>query len=412
MANQTIAAGQTLSLTQPLSNGSNLDFLNPGTASGVLILADSAAYSAFSISTSTVGGTLVATAGIGGSIVNFMPGAYPGILGDQVTVQVLGSLFSNLDIAANAAAENAAFANQITFAAESGIQYLIQPGGTVTPTPGANFTLDANTQLVVYQIAQSLFGAGALNASHATLNLAFAERPNPNSNNPYIDGVFTTEAAVNPCFAAGTRILTPAGEVPVEALVPGDRIIGGDGEEPAIVWIGRREIEFARHPRPETVRPVVFEAGALADGVPARPLALSPDHGLLLDGVLVPAKELINWTSIRQETSTERVTYYHLELPRHGVIFAEAVAAESFLDTGHRGVFDNAVSSAAVLPDEMQRRREAESCAPLCTGGPALAAIRRRIAARQVGIRLAGHTQRGNPAIGSRAMIQTSQSKA
>ena len=117
-------------------------------------------------------------------------------------------------------------------------------------------------------------------------------------------------------------------------------------------------------------------------------LRLSPDHALYLDGVLVPAKALINRANIRQDHAARRVTYYHLELPRHGVIFAEAAPVESFLDTGHRGVFDNTDEPVIALPDAMQARREAESCAPLCTSGPVLEAIRQRIASRQVGISL------------------------
>ena len=128
---------------------------------------------------------------------------------------------------------------------------------------------------------------------------------------------------------------------------------------------------------------------ALADGVPARRLAVSPDHGVFLDGVLVPAKELLNWTTIRQDHTATQVAYYHLELARHDIIFAEGAPVESYLDTGHRGVFDNAGNALIAHPAVMQQRREAEGCAPLCLGGPLLADIRHRIACRQAGIRLA-----------------------
>ena len=103
----------------------------------------------------------------------------------------------------------------------------------------------------------------------------------------------------------------------------------------------------------------------------------------------MPAKELLNATTIRQDTAAARVVYYHVELARHDVIFAEGAPVETYLDTGHRGIFDNAEERVVALPAVMQRRREAEGCAPLCLGGPVLAEIRRKIAARQVGIRLA-----------------------
>jgi hypothetical protein len=84
------------------------------------------------------------------------------------------------------------------------------------------------------------------------------------------------------------------------------------------------------------------------------------------------------------------VSYVHIELARHDVIFAEGVPAETFLDTGHRGVFDNDASQVVAHPVVMQQRRDAGSCAPLCLGGAGLEAIRQRLAARQTGVRLAG----------------------
>ncbi|MGO9816813.1 MAG: Hint domain-containing protein [Acidocella sp.] len=380
MATYSIASGGTLTITRPLTVGTNIDFLNNAGDNGVLIFTNGA----MGVNTATVNGTLSTSAYFGGTVLNVQPGSY-GIGGDQVTLQVVKSLFSELDVASTAAADNADFANIATLAAQSGDVILIADG-TVAPGPAAPFTLNANEQQIIDEMAVGLFGTAA---NSATLVLSFADiRQNPNSNHPFVDGVFTTETPVNPCFAAGTRILTPRGEVAVEELSVGDLVITREGEEQPVIWIGRREIELAAQLRPEAARPVIIEAGALGEGMPARELRLSPDHALYLDGVLVPAKALINWANIRQDHAARRVTYYHLELPRHGVIFAEAAPVESFLDTGHRGVFDNADVAVIALPEAMQARREAESCAPLCTAGPALEAIRQRIASRQVGIRL------------------------
>ena len=205
--------------------------------------------------------------------------------------------------------------------------------------------------------------------------------------------------AVNPCFAAGTRILTVRGEIPVEALNPGDRVITFTGEEREVVWIGHREIDIARHPKPEAVRPIVIEPDALADGVPTRRLALSPDHGLYIDQLLVQPKDLLNGATIRPDTAARRVRYFHVELTAHDILFAEGAPAESFLDTGHRGVFDNAAEPLLLHPDLMQIRREAEGRAPLCLGGEALSQIRARLAARRRGTHAllrTGVSRRGN----------------
>ncbi len=194
-----------------------------------------------------------------------------------------------------------------------------------------------------------------------------------------------TTAAPNPCFAAGTRILTPRGEVAVEALAVGDAVINHMGEDRVIVWIGWRDLDIGRHPKPETVRPIIIEAEALADGVPARWLVISPDHGLFIDNMLVQAKDLVNGSSIRPDAQARCVRYYHVELAAHDILFAEGAPAESYLDTGHRGVFDNAGAPLLLHPELMQMRREAEGCAPLCLGGDHLAAIRARIAQRLTG---------------------------
>ena len=50
----------------------------------------------------------------------------------------------------------------------------------------------------------------------------------------------------------------------------------------------------------------------------------SPDHAVFIDGVLIPVRYLINGRTIVQEPADE-VTYYHVELPRHDVIFAEGL---------------------------------------------------------------------------------------
>lgn len=388
MANDSIASGGTYTLSAPLTNGTNIEFLNNNGDTGVLILTDNGQGSAFNITTTTLNGTISGYgANIGGSILNFQPVSSFGVGGDQVTIQVVKDLFAELFVGGTANPDYVTLVDDITTAAINNNQILVLPNGTVEPTVGTPFTLDAAQKMVIENAATALFGTAAA-ADGATLDFGFTQRTNPNSNTKFVDAVVTTDVAVNPCFAAGTRILTVRGEIAVEDLKEGDVVITHAGEEQPIIWIGRREVDIAAHRRPETLRPVIIEPGALGDGVPARRLVVSPDHALFLEGVLVPAKELLNWTSIRQDITATRVTYYHIELARHDIIFAEGMPAETYLDTGHRGVFDNAEALIIAHPALMQQRREAEGCAPLCLGGPMLAAIRQRLAARQVGIAL------------------------
>lgn len=110
--------------------------------------------------------------------------------------------------------------------------------------------------------------------------------------------------------------------------------------------------------------------------MPSRELFLSPDHALLVDDVLIPVKYLINGTTIAQ-IEVDGVGYYHVELERHDVVFAEGLPAESYLDTGDRANFANGGVVVSAYPDFVW---EAEGCAPLAVTGAAVSAARRRVA--------------------------------
>lgn len=182
------------------------------------------------------------------------------------------------------------------------------------------------------------------------------------------------------CFAAGMRILLEDGECPVEAIKPGDRAITHSGQAVHIDWVGKRHIDLTRHAHPELAQPVLISAGALADGIPVRDLIVSQDHALYFENILVPAKVLINGHSIRL-LNLAHVTYYHIELANHDIIFAEGAPAETYLDTGNRDAFEGG-ASLQLHPDFAQTMRERNSCAPLLEAGEAVEAIRARLLAR------------------------------
>jgi autotransporter passenger strand-loop-strand repeat protein len=183
-----------------------------------------------------------------------------------------------------------------------------------------------------------------------------------------------------PCYCPGTLIDTQRGEVAVEALAIGDNLRTLSGALRPIKWIGRRSYGGRFAAGQTQILPVRIAAGALADGQPRRDLFVSPLHAMLLDGVLVPALQLVNGTSIVQLTSVERVDYVHVELDSHDVILAEGAPSETFVDDESRGMFHNAAEFAALYPDAV--REAARYCAPRIEDGPQLDTIRRRIAAR------------------------------
>src|SRR5262249_6879595 len=153
-------------------------------------------------------------------------------------------------------------------------------------------------------------------------------------------------------FCRGTRIRTPKGEVAIEALEIGDLVAVAGGPALPLKWIGRRSYrDWQAAGKPE-VQPGLFKAGSLADHIPARDLRASREHAMLLNGVLVPARHLVNGVSILKLEDMEQIDYFHLELERHAVIFAEGAAAESFADDDSRAAFHNADEYRALYPSE------------------------------------------------------------
>jgi hypothetical protein len=153
------------------------------------------------------------------------------------------------------------------------------------------------------------------------------------------------------CFMAGTLIRTPEGEVAVETLKRGDLIETTEGAVKPVTWLGRQTVS-SRFADPVRSWPIRILAGALGENVPARDLLVSPDHALLVGGVLVHAGALVNGGSIQRLTSVPNgFVYYHVELDDHSLILAENVPAETFIDNVDRMHFDNWAEHEALYPD-------------------------------------------------------------
>ncbi len=231
--------------------------------------------------------------------------------------------------------------------------------GTVTGTVnGAALTLTS---------AAAAVASLNIDPGYTTSNFTFAS-----------DGASGTLIGVV-CYCRGTRLLTARGERPVEQLRPGDTVTTLSGAEAAIRWVGHRRIDIARHPAPNSVRPVRIAAHAFADGLPHRDLLVSPEHALFVDGVLIPAHRLLNGSTITQDAPAA-VEYFHVELDRHQILLAEGLPAESYLDTGNRTMFANAPLVA--LHPSPTASGTPDAFAPLVLDGPILGAVRARLAVR------------------------------
>ena len=194
-------------------------------------------------------------------------------------------------------------------------------------------------------------------------------------------GAWTTSGQVIACYTAGTRIRTVRGEVAVEELQIGDLVTtfaGSGARAKPIRWIGRRSYAGRFLASNPGVKPILFYAGSLGEGLPRRDLRVSPKHAMYLDGVLAPAECLVNGDTIVVDRGCNRVDYFHIEFDRHELLLAEGAPSESFIDDDSRGMFHNAAEWEALYPG--RRYVPAVYCAPRVESGFALEAIRRRLA--------------------------------
>ena len=126
-------------------------------------------------------------------------------------------------------------------------------------------------------------------------------------------------------------------------------------------------------------------AHAFGDGRPRRSLVLSPDHAVFVEDVLIPIRYLENGTTVAQ-IKVDAITYYHIELPRHDVVLAEGMPAESYLEAGARDAFANGGDVMQLHPDFAPSQErfavlwETSGYAPLVVAGDTLDRARRNLA--------------------------------
>lgn len=180
------------------------------------------------------------------------------------------------------------------------------------------------------------------------------------------------------CFAAGARILTPSTARAVEKIVKGDLVTMLDRGSRPVRWVGQQSIGSETLRQHERLRPILIRAASLGHGLPHRDLPVSPQHRILIsspivrrmfgvDEVLAPAKKLVGMRGIERDDSCVEVTYVHLLLERHEILFAEGAPAER-LFTGQMAMTsldrDARAVIAEIVPDNSdagQRMRKART---------------------------------------------------
>jgi hypothetical protein len=148
------------------------------------------------------------------------------------------------------------------------------------------------------------------------------------------------------CFLPGTRIKTPEGEIKIEELRIGDNVLTASGEAKPIKFIGRRKLSRERTgPWKNGEGPVKISRFAIDGKAPHSDLYISPTHAIYIDGILIPASNLVNGVTIVADAKPEALslTLFHIELDTYEAILAEGLAVESFRhDNPHAHAFDNA----------------------------------------------------------------------
>lgn len=163
------------------------------------------------------------------------------------------------------------------------------------------------------------------------------------------------------CFTHGTLVDTPDGPRVIEELGVGDLVTTlGNGSQP-LRWTASRPVSADEMRQFPELQPVEFATGVIGN---SRPLVVSAQHRILLndwraqvyfgeDEVLIPAKAMLNGTTVRQVLPTEGVSYIHLLFDRHEILLSEGALSESF----HPG-------EAGLLALEGGQRQELERLFP------------------------------------------------
>jgi T5SS/PEP-CTERM-associated repeat protein len=345
------------------------------------------------------------------------------IIANGGTLEITGSVTGNgtLELADGSSSilkldGSVAAGNLVTFLGAAGTLQLTGASSTISggllngfAAPIAGLNVGASNAVPTNDIDLSKLAIGTINSatlSGSTLtvkdtggsfNLTLASAPAAGAFVDWkSDGGSGTDIFLSnaPCYCRGTLILTELGERAVEDLQIGDRLATRAGLRP-IKWVGRRSYDPRFIRGQKSVLPVVISAGALAHGVPARDLWVSPEHALYLDGVLVPARLLINGMTITQVEAVDRLEYFHIELDSHDVILAEGAPAETYIECDNRLMFHNAAEHAELYPDALTNT--GQFCAPrIEDGAAALAAIHARLLARAAAL---GHLVTGDPGL-------------
>jgi len=234
------------------------------------------------------------------------------------------------------------------------------PDGSSTPGSGNGypFTLapeyqnDAGEIIVTYSGIVNIAGNSAVGDLYTTMVVDFSKlsaggllgnlRWNSDIDTMRNAGDLVPLPSSVPCIVRGTLITTDQGDVPVEDLKPGCKILTQDNGFQELTLTMSRVIDTSVLRKNEKLYPIRITAGALGSGLPKRDLVVSRQHRMVVNSTivkrmfgsehaLVAAIRLTELPGIYIDSAVEIVEYFHLVFKKHEVIFAEGAPTESFL---------------------------------------------------------------------------------
>ncbi|AGI69668.1 hypothetical protein OAN307_c42750 [Octadecabacter antarcticus 307] len=161
------------------------------------------------------------------------------------------------------------------------------------------------------------------------------------------------------CFAEGTLITTAGGEIPIEDLQVGDLIQTLDRGLQPLRWIGHRHLDARELAEKENLCPIRISQNVIGHENCDRDLVVSPQHRVLIASrvaermfgsteVIVAAKHLLAIEGVDIATDLKHVTYFHILLDEHAIVYANKVPAES-LYLGYQAQLSLSVAGRAEI---------------------------------------------------------------
>lgn len=237
----------------------------------------------------------------------------------------------------------------------------IQPGvGTGSGSAGSFGGVDENTDIlglgatftngVVLGDTQTINGGDTASLvidsqTASTVGVYVEEEQSGDAETNHINetvGIVAFEAGLIACFTDGVLIDTPKGPREVETLQAGDEVTEHCGGAAPVLRLYSRYVSGQELQADPKLRPVRIVKGALNGHLPTRDLLVSRQHRMLVSSkitqrmfgcseVLLPAIKLTALPGIYVDDDMQEVTYHHVLLDAHRIIYAQGAPSESFM---------------------------------------------------------------------------------